>query len=96
MFLISVIVAFNSLLAPKANPFLGFVLNFGFLLFIIFVTCDNPKMGNVAVYVGTYLFSTFLPPQNIREVHLRFIEVAIGFVICSIILLSTMLIKIKM
>lgn len=85
MFLISVIVAFDSLLAPKANPFLGFVLNFGFLLFIIFVTCDNPKMGNVAVYVDTYLFSTFLPPQNIREVHLRFIEVAIGFVICSII-----------
>ena len=83
MFLISVIVAFDSLLAPRTNPFIGFFFNFGFLLFIIIATCDNPKLGNVAVYVDTYLFSTFLPPQNIREVYLRFIEVIMGFIICS-------------
>lgn len=87
LFIISVIVAFDSLLAPKTNPFFGWLINFGCLLFILVVTCDNPKLGNVAVYVDTYLFSTFLPPQNPTEVKLRFIEVFLGFIICSFIFL---------
>lgn len=85
LFIISVIVAFDSLLAPQVNPFLGFIINFAFLMFILVVTCDNPRLGNVAVYVDTYLFSTFLPPQNMTEVHLRFIETALGFILCSLI-----------
>lgn len=85
MFLISIIIAFDSLWAPNTNSFWGFIINFACLLFIIFVTCDNPRLGNVAVYIDTYLFSTFLPPQNIQAVHLRFIEAIIGFMICRTI-----------
>lgn len=85
LFIISIIISIDCLLAPVSSPIVGFLFNFIFLLFIIISTCDNPRLGNVAVYVDTYLFSTFLPPQNIKEVHLRFIEVALGFLICSTI-----------
>lgn len=88
LFLISVIVVFDSLLAPRMNAFEGLIVNFLFLSFIIIVTCTDPRLGNVAVYVDTYLFSTFLPSNGVREIHLRFLEAFIGFLICAIIFIA--------
>lgn len=85
LFIISSILLLNSFLVPNLNPFISFILNLIFLTFIILSTCHNPKLGNIAVYVDSYLFSTFLPSNNINNIKPKLIETIICFLLCSIV-----------
>lgn len=79
----SAIFAIDSQIAPKLPIILSLIANLIFFSIIILMTCDNPLLGNVAVYVDSYLFTTFMGPENFHELKLRFIEVIIGFLICA-------------
>lgn len=81
--IMSMIFAIDSQIAPNLPSFLAFIVNFSLLGIIIVMTCNNPRLGNIAVYVDSYLFTTFMGPQTTHELKLRFIEVVIGFVICA-------------
>lgn len=80
--IMSVIFAIDSQIAPKLPPILALIANLFFFAVIIFMTCDNPRLGNIAVYVDSYLFTTFMGPENPHELKMRMIEVVIGFLIC--------------
>lgn len=81
--IMSVIFAIDSQIAPNLPPVLALLANLFFFSIIILMTCDNPMLGNVAVYVDSYLFTTFMGPANSHELKLRFIEVILGFLICA-------------
>lgn len=82
--IMSTIFAVATTIVPVANPFISFILNFSFIFIIALMACDNPKMGNVAVYVDSYLFTTFFQVSNAHEYKLRLIEILIGFTLCAV------------
>ena len=82
--IMSLIFAIDNQISPNLPPLLALVANLIFISIIVFMTCHNPRLGNVAVYVDSYLFTTFMSPStNVHDFDLRVIEIIIGFVICA-------------
>lgn len=84
LLIIFAIFAFAPMFATNLHPIISFIVNFSAVFIILFLTCDNPYMGNASLYVFSYIFISGFPVQGV-DLALRVGELLLGWIICSII-----------
>lgn len=84
MFVVFMLLTFSSPIAFSLPPFLGLIVHIISLFLILFLTCDEPHMGNAGIYVFGYVFFSGFPVYGFT-LFLRFVEMLLGFTLCSFV-----------
>ncbi len=84
LFIIFVIFGIGPTFFSSLHPILYLIANIISIFTILFLTCDNPYMGNAGLYIFSYIFISGFPVHG-HDLTLRIEELFFGWSLCAII-----------